>query len=72
MTDTEDLLICVMYQDADPNVLTLIAHDPAPLDTMTFFPNGTLNYSPSLYLVKRLLTSPLCVQERSTTGRSRG
>lgn len=33
----------LMEFDADPNVLTLIAHDPAPLDTMTFFPNGTIN-----------------------------
>jgi hypothetical protein len=33
----------LMEFDADPNVLTLIAHDPAPLDTMTFFPNGSIN-----------------------------
>ncbi len=29
--------------DANEKVCTLIAHDPAPLKTMTFFPNGTIN-----------------------------
>lgn len=29
--------------DADPNVMVLIAHDSAPKDSLTFFPNGTLN-----------------------------
>lgn len=29
--------------DADPNVLVLIAHDMAPKDSLTFFPNGTVN-----------------------------
>ncbi|KAK5168934.1 uncharacterized protein LTR77_006243 [Saxophila tyrrhenica] len=29
--------------DANPNVCTLIAHDPAPLKVMPFFPNGTIN-----------------------------
>lgn len=29
--------------DAQPNVLVLIAHDTAPLATLNFFPNGTIN-----------------------------
>ncbi|EGP86507.1 unnamed protein product [Zymoseptoria tritici ST99CH_1A5] len=29
--------------DAQPNVLVIIAHDTAPLATMNFFPNGTIN-----------------------------
>lgn len=33
----------LMAFDADPNVLVIIAHDPAPKDSLTFFPHGTIN-----------------------------
>ena len=29
--------------DADPNVLVCIAHDPAPMEIMKFFPTSTIN-----------------------------
>lgn len=32
-----------MEFDADPNILTCIAHDTAPFEFMNFFPNGTIN-----------------------------
>lgn len=33
----------LMEFDANENVCTLIAHDPAPLEAMKFFPHATIN-----------------------------